>query len=80
MFNWSINFKGLIYMKKSLYEKTLRLIQSRPHNLTFAEISSKIDIGEDWLRKFAQGKIKNPSVNRIQTLHDFLNDKPLKVN
>lgn len=30
-----------------------------------------------WLRKFASGEFKNPSVNRVQSLYEFLKGKPL---
>ena len=30
-----------------------------------------------WLRKFAGGEIKNPSVNRVQFLHEHLSGKKL---
>ena len=30
-----------------------------------------------WLRKFANGEIPNPSVNRVQFLYEYLTRKPL---
>jgi len=30
------------------------------------------DVDYEWLKKFSAGKIDDPSVNRIQTLHDRL--------
>ena len=32
-----------------------------------------------WLRKFASGEIRNPSVNRVQYLYEHLAGKELKV-
>lgn len=32
-----------------------------------------------WLRKIASGDIKNPSVNRIQFLHEYFTKKKLEV-
>lgn len=30
-----------------------------------------------WLRKFSSGETKNPSVNRVQYLYEFLSGKPI---
>lgn len=30
----------------------------------------------DWLKRFAAGQIKDPSVNRIQAMHDKLREDP----
>lgn len=63
----------------SLYDRTLHLIKTRPANLTFDEIARDTDIKASWLRCFARGKIGDPSVNRIQTLYEYLSNKKLKV-
>lgn len=31
-----------------------------------------------WLRKFAAGEFKNPSVNRVQRLYEYLKSEPLQ--
>lgn len=63
----------------TLYNKTLELIKTRPRNLTFAEIEKRTGIKQSWLRAFSQGKIKDPSVNLIQSLYEFLTNTKLKV-
>lgn len=33
-----------------------------------------------WLKKFRNGEIKNPSVNRVQALYEHLTGSKLKLN
>ncbi len=46
--------------------------------MTLREIAneSKGEVAFEWLRKFADGTAENPTVTRVQGLHDFL----LKLN
>lgn len=68
----------------TLLEKTKTMLQA----LLDADISLRRiarDCGEgvdyEWLKKFSAGKIDDPSVNRIQILHDRLRSiKPPTVN
>lgn len=59
-------------------EKTLYLLQNRPRSQTYNEISTMTNIGESWLRMFGRGEIQDPSVNKIQTLYEFLSGEKLK--
>jgi hypothetical protein len=34
--------------------------------------ASEGSVEYEWLVKFAQGSVKDPGVNRVQALHDFL--------
>ena len=43
------------------------------------DIYSKTGISFYWLRKFSSGEFKNPSVNRVQRLYEFLKGQPLFV-
>jgi len=43
------------------------------------EVYAKTGISFYWLRKFASGEFKNPSVNRVQCLYEFLKGQPLFV-
>ena len=43
------------------------------------EVYAKTGISFYWLRKFASGEFKNPSVNRVQCLYEFLKGQPLSV-
>ena len=42
-------------------------------------VYSETGISFYWLRKFSSGEFKNPSVNRVQCLYEFLKGQPLFV-
>ena len=42
-------------------------------------VYSETGISFYWLRKFSSGEFKNPSVNRVQCLYEFLKGQPLCV-
>lgn len=59
----------------SLLASTQKLLSERLEaGATLKEISSASDgeVEYDWLKKFAAGDVKDPSVNRVQRLHDYL--------
>jgi hypothetical protein len=43
------------------------------------DIEKATEIPEGWLKRFSCNKIADPSVNRIETLYNYLSDKKLKV-
>ena len=53
-----------------LLEKTRLLLQKC--DLPLNEIANMSGVGYEWLRKFKADLIPDPSVNRVQTLHDYL--------
>lgn len=53
-----------------LLQKTLELL--RNCDLPLTEIATKSNLGLEWLKKLKAGSIPDPSVRRIQRLHDFL--------
>jgi hypothetical protein len=53
-----------------LLQRTLDLLQNC--ELSLAEIATKSNLGVEWLKKLKGGSIPDPSVRRIQRLHDFL--------
>lgn len=53
-----------------LLTKTLDLLKSC--DLPLSEIATKSNLGLEWLKKLKYGAIPDPSVNKIQTLHDWL--------
>jgi hypothetical protein len=60
---------------KSLLDTTNRLLsEARKKHGSLAKIASQSGgaVDAEWLKKFASGKIGDPSVNRIQSLHDHL--------
>lgn len=59
----------------TLMVETQKLLKSK----NLLEVYSSTGISFYWLRKFAAGEFKNPSVNRVQSLYEFLAEKPLFV-
>lgn len=53
-----------------LLTKTLELLKNC--ELPLADIAKESNLGFEWLRKLKGGTIPDPSVRRIQRLHDFL--------
>ena len=63
----------------TLFRKTLELIQTRSVRLTLRKISEDTGLSESWLEGFHEGRIQNPSVNRVQKLYEYLTNSTLKV-
>lgn len=59
-------------MNENLLERTLGLIKSRPDDLSLPELAKGAGVKYDWLTALLYGRIKHPSVVRIQRVHDFL--------
>lgn len=45
---------------------------SAERSLRSIAMGSNGEIEYDWLKRFFTGEIKDPSVNRVQALHDYL--------
>ena len=58
---------------RTLMIETARLLKGRD----LMDIQKATGISFYWLRKFAVGEFKNPSVNRVQCLYEHLSGKPL---
>jgi len=56
---------------QNIYDKTFAMIRSR-QNLTYMQIANESGLSYHWVQKFACGAIKNPTLSRIQKLHDYL--------
>jgi len=56
-----------------LMRRTVELLRER--NLLKVYEDTKIPFY--WLRKFSSGETKNPSVNRVQYLYEFLSGKSI---
>ena len=59
----------------SLMEETRLLLKE----VNLLELYAQTKIPFYWLRKFAAGTFRNPSVNRVQFLYEYLTGKPLTV-
>lgn len=60
----------------SLMKETLRLLKERG-DITLPAITNATGIPFYWLRKFSGGEIKDPGVNRVQCLWEFLAGRKL---
>lgn len=57
-------------IESRLLAETRELLNQRTQSLR--EISEASDINYHWLRKFLQGQIDDPGVNKIERLHGYL--------
>lgn len=58
-----------------LRDRTIELLKNRPVWMTLGIISIETTIPEGWLKSLSQNKIEDPSVNRIETLKNYLENK-----
>lgn len=61
----------------SLYSTTRVLLKGC--KVPLLGIHSATGIPFYWLKKFSGGQVKDPSVNRVQALYEFLTGKSLEV-
>lgn len=67
-------------MVETLMERTHRLLREDSRSLPdiFADLREQgSTITFYWLRKFSSGAFKDPSVNRVEELHQHLTGRPL---
>lgn len=64
-------------MKGSLHQKALELLKGSPQALP--DIARDSELPYYWLKKFSSGEVKDPSVNRVQKLYEYLAKKPLEI-
>lgn len=65
-------------MQESLMQETRRLLKESDKSLL--EIHKESGISFYWLRRFSSGYVKDPSVNTIQELYEYLTGKALLNN
>lgn len=63
--------------KGSLHTKTLDLLKES--GIPLQEIYRDTHLPYYWLKKFSSGEIRDPSVNRVQRLYEYLANKTLVV-
>jgi hypothetical protein len=62
-----------------LENKARSLLCNAPRNITFTRIAGDTGLSENWLSDFSMGQLKHPSAGRVETLYNYLSDKPLEV-
>lgn len=67
-------------MNTGLRDTTLKLLKERSIQITLEKICNDTGLNLSWLELFS-GKtgIKDPSVNKIQTLYEYLSGKPIEL-
>jgi hypothetical protein len=63
--------------KGSLHNRTLDLLKQS--EVPLPEIYKETHLPYYWLKKFSSGEIRDPSVNRVQRLYEYLAGKQLEV-
>lgn len=68
-------------MSSIFLEKTRQLLKERPRHITLALIAEETNLTSDWLetllyKKDKPDKIFDPGVIKIETLYNYLSDKP----
>ena len=51
----------------------------RPRVLTYEVIAEECNVSKRWLEQLAAGKIKEPSVCKVEAVYEFVTGKPLDV-
>jgi hypothetical protein len=65
----------------SLMARTQDLLVNRPRTLTFVQIQADCPaLGIRWLQAFANGKIAEPSVNKVEMLYEYLSGEKIVQN
>lgn len=62
-----------------LRDKTLNLLNDYLVKVKLKAVAKDTGLELRWLAMFKNGDIKNPSVNRIETLYEYLTKSKLKV-
>lgn len=73
-----VPFRGnLPTMNSSLRDRTLDLLQNRSVKITLRKIAEDTGLPEGWLSAFHTNSIDEPSVNKVQTLYEYLTNSKL---
>ncbi len=62
---------------ESLHLITLELLRSSPEDT--AAVAVATGLSYSWIVTFAADRMRNPSVNKVQRLYEYLTGKPLRV-
>jgi len=65
------------HFPSELEDKTRKLLKELPRQIKYRHISEATGIKVTWLCDFASGKLKLPSVGRVETLYNYLSPTPL---
>ena len=63
--------------KSELRNKTIKLLQNT--HIELKTISQDTGLSESWLCRLKLGQLSHSDVGRVETLHNYLSNSPLKV-
>ena len=64
--------------RQTLKDVTIELLRNRPKPITLAIVSKSTNLSISFLSSLlSENPPQNPGVNHIQTLYEYLNEKPL---
>ena len=63
--------------QSELLKRTLELLEQRPRNYTYAVINEQTGLPVQFLQNLSAGRLKDPGVQRIEILHNFLTQTKL---
>lgn len=62
-----------------LCTKTRELLLARPRTQTYKIISDATGLHPDWIMCFAQDRMDDPGVRKVEKLYEYLSGRTLKV-
>ena len=62
-----------------LKAKTLELFRALPRHIKNKDIVEATGLKSAWITDFSKGRIDSPNVDYVETLYNYLADKPLDV-
>lgn len=67
--------------RPNLLSDTLNLLKkAKARDISYNEVCRRTGLKSLWLQKVKNGKMRDPSVRRVQLLHDWLTDKLAEAN
>jgi len=67
----------MLYQEESLLMRTRNLLQEA--SLSYLDIYKATGLPPSWLSGIATAKVRDPSVNKVQRLYEFLSGTALKI-
>ena len=61
----------------NLLKETNELMENRSHTTTISVISKATQLDINWLYAFENGNIKDPSVNKVELLNNYLKSQKI---
>lgn len=62
-----------------LLARTQQLVKEAPRHVTYTMMATAAGVSVAWVSRFADDKIPDPGVKRVQALHDYLAGRPGEI-